>query len=185
MVARTALHSPQLYDARMAGSSIAAPDAAGWVTDFLNVAYYAVAPERRDLDDLRLAFAIVTTQWHRSGHARLRAHDVLYIHRAFGRDRFLDARRTPRGQLGRAQLLGGAARLLGDWFPDAYADQARRGWKIPFETVAQRDATSPEGAPASCPARPADPGGATAGGAGLAHLRGALHPLARARTWRS
>ena len=32
--------------ARMAGSSIAAPSAAGWVTDFLNAAYFA----RREAD---------------------------------------------------------------------------------------------------------------------------------------
>ena len=29
-----------LRTARMAGTSIAAPDAAAWVTDFLNAAYY-------------------------------------------------------------------------------------------------------------------------------------------------
>ena len=69
--------------ARMAGSSIAAPDAAGWVTDFLNAAYYARSPEERDVDDLRLALGILTTRWHRLGR-RLRAHDVLGCHRAFG-----------------------------------------------------------------------------------------------------
>lgn len=51
--------------ARMAGSSIAGPDAAGWVTDFLNAAYYRRSPGLRDIDDLRLAFAIITTYWHR------------------------------------------------------------------------------------------------------------------------
>jgi hypothetical protein len=61
--------------ARMAGSSLAAPDAAGWVTDFLNAAYYARPPGQRDVDDLRLALGIVTTRWHRLGR-RLRAHDA-------------------------------------------------------------------------------------------------------------
>jgi hypothetical protein len=44
----------------------------------------------------------------------------------------------------RGQLLAGAARLLGDWFGDAYADDARRAWGIAFETVAARDAYRPE-----------------------------------------
>jgi hypothetical protein len=43
--------------ARMTGSSIAAPDAAAWVTDFLNAAYYRRADEEREVDDLRLAFS--------------------------------------------------------------------------------------------------------------------------------
>ena len=47
--------------ARMSGSSIAGRDAAGWVTDFLNAAYYQRPPQRRDVDDLRLALAILTT----------------------------------------------------------------------------------------------------------------------------
>ena len=51
-----ALRSGPARFARMAGSSIAAPDAAGWVTDFLNAAYYRrAASDERDVDDLRLA----------------------------------------------------------------------------------------------------------------------------------
>ena len=50
----------------MSGSSIAAPDAAPWITDFLNAAYFRRTPELRDVDDLRLAFAILTTRWHRA-----------------------------------------------------------------------------------------------------------------------
>src|SRR3954468_13219768 len=116
--------------ARMAGSSIAAPDAAGWITDFLNAAYYrreegGEAP--RDVDDLRLAQAIVTTRWHALGHRRLRAADGLAFHRAFGRDRFIDGASSPRGTLDREQLLAGAVRLHGEWFPGAYADDGRRG----------------------------------------------------------
>lgn len=41
--------------ARMSGSSIAAPDAMGWVVDFLNAAFFARPPAERDVDDLRLA----------------------------------------------------------------------------------------------------------------------------------
>src|SRR5918997_1887759 len=101
--------------ARMAGSSIAAPDAAGWVTDFLNAAYFAKPRGNRDVDDLRLALGVVTTRWHRLGR-RLRALDVIAFHRAFGADRFL---RSPRLLLTRGQLLDGAAALLGDDFPYA------------------------------------------------------------------
>ena len=130
--------------ARMSGSSIAAPDAAPWTTDFLNAAYFRRDPADRDIDDLRLAFAIFTTRWHRLGHRRLRAADAPAFHRAFGRHRFLDGRRSPRGTLRREQLLEGAARLHGDWFPDAYADDARRAWGIAFEDEGDRAGYRPE-----------------------------------------
>src|SRR4051794_27004272 len=133
--------------ARMAGSSIAAPDAAGWITDFLNAAYFRrkqQADPPRGLDDLRLAQAIVTTRWHEQGHRRLRAADVVAFHRAFGRDRFLDGARSPRGTLDRDQLLEGAVRLHGAWFPDGYADDARRGWGIAFRSVEAKGAYRPE-----------------------------------------
>ena len=129
----------QLWFARMAGSSIAAPDSAGWVTDFLNAAYYRRPPGRRDIDDLRLASCIVTTRWHRLGGRRLRAADVLAFHRAFGRMRL-----RSRGTLERHELLDGAARLHGPWFPAAYADARRRGWGIAFETLAERREYRPE-----------------------------------------
>ena len=128
--------------ARMSGSSLAAPDAAGWVTDFLNAAYFLRRPELRALEDLRLAVAIVTTRWHRRGHRRLRAPDVLAFHRAFGRLR-LSTGRTPRGTLDREQLLEGAGVLLGPWFAAAAADPARTGWGIVFETEAERAAYDP------------------------------------------
>jgi len=137
-------HSPMIRFARMTGSSIAAPDAAGWVTDFLNAAYYRRPPGLREVDDLRLASCIVTTRWHRAGHRRLRAWDVLPVHRAFGAARFLDNRRSDRLTLNRAQLFEGAARLLGPWFPDAYVDPARRGWGIAFESEPERAAYRPE-----------------------------------------
>ena len=136
--------SQQLRFARMTGSSIAAPDAAGWITDFLNAAYYRREPDRRDVDDLRLAWAIVTTRWHRLGHRRLRLGDAIPFHSAFGRDRFVDGARSARGTLDRGQLLDGAARLLGDWFTDAYGDDERRGWGIAFETPGERAAHDPE-----------------------------------------
>jgi hypothetical protein len=47
--------------ARMTGSSIAGRDAAAWVTDFLNAAYYRRPVGDRQVDDLRLAFSILTT----------------------------------------------------------------------------------------------------------------------------
>jgi hypothetical protein len=143
-VAGRAWGSPQARFARMTGSTIAAPDAAGWATDFLNAAYYRRPAEAREVDDLRLAFCVVTTFWSRRGHRRLRAVDVLPFHRAFGRDRFLDYRRSDRGTLDRRQLLAGAADLLGDWFPAAYADDARRGWGIAFPSPEEKAGYEPE-----------------------------------------
>ena len=92
--------------ARMSGSSIAAPDAAPWTTDFLNAAYFRRDLELRDIDDLRLAFAILTTRWHRLGHRRLRATDAPAFHRAFGRHRFLDGRGRARHAQPRAAPRG-------------------------------------------------------------------------------
>jgi hypothetical protein len=125
---------------RMAGSSLATPDAAGWVTDFLNAAYYARPPAERDIDDLRLALGLVTTRWHRLGR-RLRAYDALAFHRAFGADRFL---RAPRLRLSREQLLAGGERLLGESFAGAWSDPALRGWGIAFANAAERAAYEPE-----------------------------------------
>jgi hypothetical protein len=127
--------------ARMLGSSIAGPDAAGWVTDFLNATHH----ERpvRDAADLRLALTILTTYWDRQGHRRLRGYDALAFHRAFGRLRLTRTPSAPRGMLDRPGLLRGAERLLGDWFPEAVEDRARRGWGIAFQTAAERDAHDP------------------------------------------
>jgi hypothetical protein len=143
--ARRAWQSPPAYLARMSGTSISAPDAVGWVTDFLNAAYYARLPELRDVRDLRLAFVILATRWHQLGHhRRLHAPDVLAFHRAFFRQRILDSAHTPRGTLDREQLLAGAARLIGPWFREAYLDEERRAHGIAFETLAARDAYKPE-----------------------------------------
>lgn len=142
--ARRVAGGPEARLARAAGSSIATPAAAGWVTDFLNAAYYARPAGQRAVDDLRLAFCILTTRWARRPGRRLGARDVLAFNLAFGADRFLDARRSGRGRLDRDQLLAGGARLLGDWFPDASADPARRGWGIAFPTEADRARHRPE-----------------------------------------
>ena len=143
--ARRAWHSPPAYLARMSGTSISAPDAVTWVTDFLNAAYYARLPELRDVEDLRLAFSILTTRWQQLGcHRRLHAPDVLAFHRAFFRERILDSAHTPRGTLDHEQLLTGAARLFGPWFADAYRDDERRAHGIVFESIAARDAYKPE-----------------------------------------
>jgi hypothetical protein len=135
--------SGPLRFARMTGSSIAGRDAAGWVTDFLNAAYYRRPVAERDVDDLRLAFAILTTYWYgQDVRRRLRLTDLRGFHRAYGTHRF-ETDLSGRGLLNRAQLLEGAAKLLGEWFPEAYADDARRGWGIVFATVEERDAYDP------------------------------------------
>ncbi len=137
-----AIGSEQATFARLAGWSIAGPDAAGWVTDFLNAAYYRREPEERELDDLRLAFAIVTTYWARKRGRKLRLRDVLAFNWAFGARRF--ARAARRGTLNRDQLLAGAKELFGEWFAEAYADEDRRGWGIVFRTAQERDGFDPE-----------------------------------------
>jgi hypothetical protein len=130
--------------ARMVGSSICARDAAAWVTDFLNAAYYRRPVGERDIDDMRLAFTVLTTYWWgKPQHKRLHASDLVAFHRAFGAHRF-DAIESARGTLSREQLEGGARALLGDWFTDAYADAARRGWGIAFETVEAKATYDPE-----------------------------------------
>lgn len=143
-LAGRAITSERIQFARLAGSSIAGPGAAGWVTDFLNAGYYRRPIAERDVDDLRLASAIVTTYWARQGGRLLRARDVMLFHRSFGRHRFLDPVRSSRGTLSRAQLLAGADDLLGGWFGDAYGDPSRRGWGIAFPDEHERAAHDPQ-----------------------------------------
>lgn len=135
---RAASAHDALAFAGLTGSSIAGRDAAPWVTDFLNAAYYRRPADERAVDDLRLAFAILTTYWWRKDGRRLHLADLPAFHRAFGKDRW-----AARGLLDRSALLAGGDRLLGDWFADAYADDGRRGWGIAFPTVGERDAYDP------------------------------------------
>ena len=129
--------------AQMAGSSIAGRGAAAWVTDFLNAAYYRRPAEDRDVDDLRLAFCVLTTYWYRKQPGAPAAR-----HRPAGlpprvRRASASAPRSARGMLDREALLRGAAALLGDWFPEAYADDARRalGHRLPEHDRARAPTT--------------------------------------------
>ena len=114
--------------ARMTGSSIAGRDAAGWVTDFLNAAYYrrpvGRTRRRRSPVGLRHHHAPIGTGASRPAACALT--DLRAFHGAYGRQRF-DTQSSGRGLLNREQLLDGAVQLLGDWFPEAYVDGARRG----------------------------------------------------------
>jgi hypothetical protein len=140
----TAPRAGVLRFARMTGSSICARDAAPWVTDFLNAVYYRRPADERDVEDLRLAFSVLTTYWWRKPqHRRLHASDLVAFHRAFGPHRF-DTTQSARGTLSREQLEAGATALLGEWFTAAYADDARRGWGIAFETPDGKAAYDPE-----------------------------------------
>src|SRR3954453_3754507 len=127
---------------RMTGSSIAGRDAAAWITDFLNGAYYRRPVEDREVDDLRLAFCVLTTYWYRKGRGPLRLTDLRAFHRAFGAGRF-DTELAARGRLNGAPIFEGAAGMFGDCFPDAYRDDARRGWGIAFETADEKGAYDP------------------------------------------
>lgn len=132
-----------LATATRAGSTVASPSSVAWVTDFLNAAYFAKDRADRDLDDLRLAFTILTTEWHERGTRRLGAAEVLRFHRAFGLARFRGSGgRT--GTLDRAALVEGGAALFGDWFPEAAGDWDRLGWGIAFRTADDKAAHDPE-----------------------------------------
>lgn len=143
LVAERALRSSPAAFAKMTGSTIADPSAAGWITDFLNAAYYAKPRGERDLRDLRLAFALLTTRWHHQGGRRLAARDVAAYHRAFFTKRW-NTDESPRGTLTRRQLMEGGAHLFGDWFPEAAVDPERRGWGIVFPTAQDKAAHDPE-----------------------------------------
>lgn len=139
----TAPRAGVLRFARMTGSSICARDAALWVTDFLNAAYYRREPAEREVDDLRCAFDILTTYWYRRPErTRLHVSDLAAFHRAFGAHRF-DSGESARGTLSRPQLDAGARALIGDWFTDAYADDGRRGWGVVFPTPDEKAAYDP------------------------------------------
>jgi hypothetical protein len=147
--ATTPEHAPQpdratgfVQFAGMVGSSIAAKDSATWVLHFLSAAYYTKAADERELDDLRLAHAVLTTHWHRLGR-QLRGTDVHHFHQAFRRARG-GGSHYPAGRLDRDQLERGALELHGDWFLDAHSDPARRAWGVAFESSDERDAYRPE-----------------------------------------
>lgn len=130
--------------ARMAGSSIAGRDAVAWVTHFLNASYYGVPRGTRDLENLRIAWAVLTTYWYQLGGRALGAHDVRRFHHSFRSVRSPGASQYPRGVLDRDQLERGASRLLGPWFEDANADPGRLGWGVAFATAADRAKYQPE-----------------------------------------
>jgi hypothetical protein len=121
----------------MAGSSIATPGAAPWITGFFNAAFFARPRAERSLEDLRLAYGILATRWHQAGR-RLGARDLPAFHQAFGATRF-----HARGRIPPDALRQGSATLLGEWFPAAWEDPQRRAYGLAFETVAQRDAFDP------------------------------------------
>jgi len=130
--------------AGMAGSSIARRSAVDWVTHFLNASYYGVPRDRRDLENLRVAWAVLTTYWHRLGSEKLGARHVRRFHHSFRSSSSSKGTRYPRTLLDRDQLESGASRLLGRWFHEAKADPARTGWGVVFETAAERAAYQPE-----------------------------------------
>ena len=84
---------------------------------------------------------LLVQQGHAAAPARQRPRRVPQgLRRRALRHRPLGARHARRA----SSCEEGAARLIGDWFPEAYADDARRGWGIAFATVADREAYNPE-----------------------------------------
>ncbi len=121
----------------MPGSSIAAPGAVGWVTDFLNAAFYARAADERELDDLRFALGVLTTHWHRQDR-RLGARDLAAFVRAYHGLRLRGSLR-----LDAHALRVGATRLLGAGFCEAWADPALRRHGVVFASVEAAAAFDP------------------------------------------
>ena len=121
----------------MPGSSIAGPGAVGWVTDFLNAAFYARPREERDVADLRLAVGVLTTRWQRTGR-RLGARDLPAFARAYSSLRLGGSLR-----LDHTALCVGAERLLGPWFCAAWDDPERRRHGIAFETREEAERFDP------------------------------------------
>jgi hypothetical protein len=186
-----AIGTEQAMFARLSGWSIASPDAAAWVTDFLNAAYYRRDADEREVDDLRLAFSIVTTYWAAKPGRKLRLTDVIPFHQAFFPARIGTSPGSPRGTLTREQLLAGAGRLLGGWFADGYADAERRGWGIVFRTTDDRRRHRPEvrlelarvGAPTPPAAPPETQAWHTYSPVELASAERAIAALLATETW--
>ncbi|MDQ3850432.1 MAG: hypothetical protein M3296_07450 [Actinomycetota bacterium] len=135
--------SPSVWLARMSGTTIAAPDAAGWMTDFLN-APTTRAPGRcatsRTCASPSRCSPLAGTGSATAGCER----PTCWPSTGRSAARLRDGPRAPRGTLDREQLLAGAARLLGPWFPDAYFDDARRTYGITFESIQERERFRPE-----------------------------------------
>jgi len=64
--------------------------------------------------------------------------DLPAFHRAFGAERF-----GAGGLLDRPALERGACKLIGEWFTEAYADDARHAWGIAFPSAEEREAYDP------------------------------------------
>src|SRR5262245_56031966 len=94
--------------AQMAGSSIAGRDAVAWITHFLNASYYGAPRETRELENLRTAWAVLTTYWYQLGGRRLGARHVRQFHHSFREARSRGSSQYPRGLLDRDQLERGA-----------------------------------------------------------------------------
>ncbi|TSE01478.1 hypothetical protein FOS14_02700 [Skermania sp. ID1734] len=124
----------------LAGSSIVAPTAGWWVTGFLISSFYRRPPEQRSVADLRLAHGVLATYWARTGR-RISVQDHAAFRDAFGGDALSHRKSGPA--LDEQALLAGAAALVGDWFPRAWADPECRAYGIAFPTRVERDAYDP------------------------------------------
>ena len=157
--------------ARMTGSSIAGRDAAAWVTDFLNGAYYRRPVAEREVDDLRLAFSVLTTYWYRKGgRGRLRIPDLPAFHRAYGRPSVRQTGHGPGAHEPRPAPRGSHRpdRRLVPGRPTTTTRAAAGG---SGSRPRRKRPPRPGAAAQAREAREADPGERPARAAGVAHLR--------------
>lgn len=128
----------------LTGTAVTGGASTFWARQLLNAAYFDHPDGERDLESLRLAQGILNTWWHRHDYGKVRLWDVPAFDRAFDRRLALAAAHLGREPLSYEELLAGAGQLLGNWFPDAWHDDARRAWGIAFETTTDRDTYQPE-----------------------------------------
>lgn len=128
----------------LTGSAISDAASVAWTRQLLNAAYFNKPEGQRDVADLRLALGILNTWWHCHGYRKIRVFDLPAFDRAFGTRLMLGAARFGGATLDREHLLDGAARVIGPWFPEAWADDERRAWGIAFRTADERAEYEPD-----------------------------------------
>ena len=131
--------------AGMTGSSIAGRDAAPWVTDFLNAAYYRRPAASATSTTCAWPSAILTTYWYRAAAgAACASTDVVPFHRAFGARPLRRPTARRRGTLEpRASCSTAPRGCSASGSPAPTPTTRAAGWGIAFPTVDERAAYDP------------------------------------------